>query len=364
MKMPKLYLRGKVYWYRFTWKDPNGTSQRIRKSTEQTDLDLATAIALDAVNKLREANESRILHRAPTLEDFLPTFEAWIANNADLSRATKKAYRWSVGILKKQDFAKIRMDRITNGEVATADLGENGSSRRMVLKVLRLAYSRASEPGPDRVFWGEIPKFKNPKTEPRSLAMTVEQGQIIASLMTGDARDIFIVLRATGARPSEIMSAKWQYVHFDPTGAPGASYIFNPKGKTRSARRRIPLLRDSEAIMRLRWEEQGSPSDGWCFPNDRKQAGHITNIDAAFTAARNAAGFPKELVLYCARHGAVTDAATVLNQKELMEIFGHSDVRVSMGYQHVDGEELNRRAAGRFSEPIGTGTKSCTVKVQ
>lgn len=53
-----------------------------------------------------------------------------------------------------------------------------------------------------------------------------------------------------------------------------------------------------------------------------------------FREARQKAGLPSSLVLYCARHtfGTVAYEATG-NQAMLMKVMGHSDVRTSMRYQ-------------------------------
>jgi site-specific recombinase XerD len=55
--------------------------------------------------------------------------------------------------------------------------------------------------------------------------------------------------------------------------------------------------------------------------------------------ARQAAGLPRELVLYCARHdfGSFVLAKTG-NLKAVMNAMGHGDVRSAMIYQHPEGE--------------------------
>jgi integrase len=361
MATRNVYRRGKTYYFDITGPD----GERIRRSTHQTDRKLAEAIALDALAAVRDANSSKILRKFPTLAEYIPTFEAWVKDTATLALNSKEAYQWAVNVIKRQDFAKRRMDKITNAEVSVADLGE-GYSRRLVLKVLRVIYTHASEPGSSgRVYWGEVPRFKLPTVQPRALAMTLDQARTIASLMSGDEREIFLVLRGTGCRPSEVMSARWEHVYLDPSRRYGASHIQIPKGKTKAAFRRVPLFHGSDPVLRTRWEDMGRPSKGWVFPKPDSKAGHWTTIDIAYRTARDAAGLPKELVLYCARHGAVTDAAPHCTQKELEEIFGHSDYQSSQGYQHVDGQALgqalNNRSAS-LSVPIVT--EDVTGKLQ
>jgi site-specific recombinase XerC len=60
--------------------------------------------------------------------------------------------------------------------------------------------------------------------------------------------------------------------------------------------------------------------------------------------ARQAAGLPRELVLYCARHdfGSFVLAKTG-NLKAVMNAMGHGDVRSAMVYQHPEGEIVRKR---------------------
>ena len=72
--------------------------------------------------------------------------------------------------------------------------------------------------------------------------------------------------------------------------------------------------------------------------------------------ARQVAGLPRELVLYCARHdfGSFVLAKTG-NLKAVMNAMGHGDVRSAMIYQHPEGEiirnALNARHISRPTEP-------------
>src|SRR5205807_495635 len=82
----------------------------------------------------------------------------------------------------------------------------------------------------------------------RSVAMTRNQADLIIMRMPdGDARDALSILRATGMRPKEVFSMRWEYVDFE------AKIYQNPKGKTKNARRTIPLLSPScEILLRRR----------------------------------------------------------------------------------------------------------------
>jgi integrase len=108
----------------------------------------------------------------------------------------------------------------------------------------------------------------------------------------------------------------------------------NPCGKTKSAKRPIPLLNGSLAVLQRRHMAQGFPAQGWIFPTKKSSTGHISTITKAFKTAREAAGLPAAMCVYTARHGALTDLGAVLSTAAIMEIGGHTDPRVAMKYQH------------------------------
>lgn len=65
---------------------------------------------------------------------------------------------------------------------------------------------------------------------------------------------------------------------------------------------------------------------------------------------RQAAGLPRESVLYCARHyfGSFVLAKTG-NLKAVMNAMSHGDVRSAMVYHHPDGEILRNALNARHN---------------
>jgi integrase len=106
----------------------------------------------------------------------------------------------------------------------------------------------------------------------RSIAMSRSDADAIAAKMpAGEAKDCFQVLRGTGMRPAETMSMRWEFLKLE-TGI-----YANPHGKTKSAKRPIPLLNGSLAVLQRRHMAQGFPAAGWIFPTKKAKTGHITN---------------------------------------------------------------------------------------
>jgi integrase len=77
--------------------------------------------------------------------------------------------------------------------------------------------------------------------------------------------------------------------------------------------------------------------EGWVFPSKRSAVGHLCSIDRLFREARQQAGLPKELVLYCARHDYGTRVLMRTgNLAAVMKTMGHRDVKTAMRYQHPE----------------------------
>lgn len=112
--------------------------------------------------------------------------------------------------------------------------------------------------------------------------------------------------------------------------------IFVPDSKTPSGRRRVPLSDRALVVLRARCEGR---NEGWLFPSDRARSGHLTTVSRLFREARDKAGLPKELVLYCSRHDYGTRVLQETgNLAAVMKTMGHKDVRTAMRYQHPELE--------------------------
>jgi integrase len=62
---------------------------------------------------------------------------------------------------------------------------------------------------------------------------------------------------------------RWEYINWD------SAFYFNPKGKTRKARRPVPLSDRVIALLRIIQHEQFGRADGWVFPSKKSRSGHI-----------------------------------------------------------------------------------------
>jgi integrase len=106
-------------------------------------------------------------------------------------------------------------------------------------------------------------------------------------------RDIVILMRDTGMRNQrELYRVRIENLDWE------NRVIFVPDSKTPEGR----LVPMSRRVLERLCARRGTRAEGWVFPSKRSAAGHLRSIDRLFREARQQAGLPKGLVLYCARH--------------------------------------------------------------
>jgi integrase len=127
-------------------------------------------------------------------------------------------------------------------------------------------------------------------------------------------------------RPEEVFRIRIEHIDWS------QRLIVNPNGKTKAARRHVPI---SERMLELLMVRCSDKREGWLFPSPRAKSGHLTTVAKQFREARSKAGLPESLVLYCARHTFGTAAyGAIGNLAMVMNVIGHTDVRTAMRYQH------------------------------
>ncbi len=107
-------------------------------------------------------------------------------------------------------------------------------------------------------------------------------------------RDVVTLMRETGMRNErELYRVRIEDIDWM------NKLIFIPDSKTANGRRKVPM---SDRVMVILGARCAGRSEGWGFPSKRSRAGHLTTVGKLFRQAREKAGLPKNLVLYCSRH--------------------------------------------------------------
>jgi integrase len=241
----------------------------------------------------------------------------------------------------------LKVDQITGDCAEQSKFPGSSANANCPLRTLRRMLHKAEE---WRVI-GHAPKIKMMKEHGRHLLLDDEaEKKLIAAALACNwrprtrelFRDIVILMRDTGMRNERelfrmrIDNLDWQN-----------RVIFVPDSKTVEGRRLVPMSSRFFEILRNRCSAR---QEGWVFPSKRSASGHLRSICNLFRKARNTAGLPKELVLYCARHDHGTRVLMRTgNLAAVMRTIGHHDVKTAMHYQHPELEIV--RAALDYRPP-------------
>ena len=270
-----IYKRGKIYWYKFMW---NG--ELIRESTKQgnhnTARNMESAHRASLANGLVGIREKK---QAPTLaefleKDFLPYVETHFASKPK----TAAYYAYGAALLKEAEMGSLRLDVITSQNAVGFIAKKSKLSPSTVncgLRTLRRALNLADE-------WGKIeraPKLTLAKGE-RQRDRIVTEPEFIAyrELCRQPWRDVATILYGTGMRPGEAYAMRWEHVLLNGKGG----LIQIADGKTKAARRFLPMVPEVYSTLKSRWEDQKQPTEGWVFPS-ASRSGHLEESSAKIT---------------------------------------------------------------------------------
>ena len=138
----------------------------------------------------------------------------------------------------------------------------------------------------------------------RERVVTHEEERAYLAVAKLPLRDIATAIIDTGLRPEEVFRMRWENLHLRPTGEGRFGHVFNPYGKTKYARRNIPLTARVKALLEMRHESQGKPKDGWVFPAKTESK----RVESVKSQHRKALKDSKvtPFVLYSLRHTMLT----------------------------------------------------------
>ena len=334
-----VYKRGKFYWYEFWFR-----GQRIRKSTGITNK--VAAQHAEAIHKAGLAEgRAGIVPPKPvrSFEDFVKNeFLPWSETQNQAHPRTHARYRESTKPL-LAFFGKAMLDSISNtrvegfklarsSEVSPATTNRDLAALRLILNLaVRLEYL-AKNPVKDVQFLDEGPgKMRIVSHEEQQKYMTAASPLL---------RDVAALIVETGMRPEEVFTIRKENVHLK------LGYMLVPSGKTRFARRNVPLTDITMRILKQRLLETKGP---FVFRGKGDFEKPLTTVRKAHHKALQMARINSPFRLYDFRHtfGSRTAMAGV-DLPTLKELMGHSDVSTTMRYVHPTPE--HKREAVRKLE--------------
>ena len=327
--------------------------------------------------------------RIPTLaqffgQDFKPYVEAHFAAKPK----TAEYYAYGVALLLEAGMGELPMNEISSQHAAgyiAKQAKRSPSTVNCGLRTLRRALNLADE-------WGKIdraPKFALAKGK-RQRERVVTQAEFLAyrDLCRQPWRDVATVLYGTGMRPGEAYKLRWEHLLLNSTGG----QIQIAEGKTKAARRLLPIVPEVYSALKMRHAEQNYPATGWVFPTG-SASGHIEECSASFhhneALQRHAAASAaykawkqggsrgdwvdavteasrlepeylrkhsitiqagcKPFEIYCLRHSALTMLAeSGCDAFTLARIAGHSSITITQRCCHPQADAIER-AFGNLS---------------
>lgn len=281
-------------------------------------------------------------------KDFIPYVEAKHAAKS----GTLEYYRDGANMILKCDWSIESLDQISDqhAQQFAAKLVKLSASRiNCGLRSLRRALNLAFE-------WGKLERpakislAKGEKQRDRVLS-DYEWEQYICECPQ-PWRDAALIIRGTGMRPGEVFALRWENIHLNGTGG----LIQITGGKTRAAKRMLPMLPPIYDALKIRHGAAGKPETGWIFPSSSAE-GHLNKDTAkdqhAKAIARANEKAEKEHTRklhsfqpYILRHTALTQLAQAgCDAFTLARIAGHSSITITQRYIHPQADAIERAFA-------------------
>lgn len=361
----------RYYKVKFQYK-----GETIHKATRATDAKTARSIEGTIRAELAKGNWG-ILERkpAPTLKDFLTKdFLPFTRTRCAGKPKTCEYYEYGADRLSSSDLASLKITDITSKhatQFASRNSNLKASTINCGLRTLRRAMNLAYE-------WGKLERpvrISLAKGErQRDRVLTDAEVTLYLDKCRQPWKDAATLILGTGMRPGEVYGLRWEFVLLNGSGG----LIQVSEGKSKAARRILPVIPDVYRMLKARHEAQGKPTAGWVFPSTAK-CGHLeqgtgkTQHTAAIAkvngeaikanAKLEAAGeTPLPLPLppfepYVMRHTALTRMSPFCDAFTLARIAGHSSITITQRYCHpqADAVEAAFSKFGNRSEVVTDG---------
>jgi integrase len=361
-----IYKRGKFYWYRFVF---NG--KLIRESTKQGNDKVARQ--MEAAHRTALAKgEVGIRDRKPTpsLKEFLQSEFLPYTKTAHAAKpGTLRYYQQGCDMLEQSKIAGLAIDQITDQnarhfEAEYSELSPSGINRglRTLRRALNLAYQWARIEKPIRIKLAKGEKQ-------RDRVLTDQELSNYLAACPQPWKDCATIVAEEGMRPGEVFVLRWQHILLNQYGG----LIRIADGKSKAARRVLPMTPNVYAVLVRRFEAAGEPGDGYVFPS-KSADGHLTGNVAKDQHARALKACDvAPFVPYILRHTALTNLAKKgADAHTLARIAGHSSIVITMRYVHPQADAIERvfalahgKVKGQLSaqtKQAGVGTKVGTIE--
>jgi integrase len=340
-----IFKRGNVYWYHFLF---NG--EHIQKSTKQGNP--RTARQIEAARRTALAKgEVGIEERktAPMFSAVAQRFLEHVEARHENKPQTVQFYAAKLNrLLEYQPFAGARIDRIDEGIIEgyvvarRASVGPATVNRELATlrRMLRLAHE-----------WREIQRVPRIRLltgeRVRDFVLSRKQEEIYLAACPQPLNDIAVLMLESGLRIGEALHLEWSDVTLVPVNGARFGFLRVREGKSKNARRIIPLTDRAAAMLSIRLKSRASQ---YVFANRDGKPYLGTSINHLHRDAcapkidgKRQVLFPADFVLHSLRHTMLTRLGeSGVDAFTIMRIAGHSSIVVSQRYIHPTPEAVER----------------------
>lgn len=295
-----VFKRGSVYKYHFVF---NG--EHIQRSTRQGNR--RVAVDMEAAHRTSVAKgEVGFGDRktSPTLKEFAPRFTAFIETNNGNKPETVRFYLGKLDrLLAYEPLAKSRLDRIDVAEideyiqhrsevVSTVTVNRELATLR---RLLHIAVEWKLIPA--------VPKIRLLKGERQREFVLSPAGEVeYLRLAPQPLKDAAILMLDTGLRVGELVKLTWADVQLEPVGSAAFGYVRVREGKSKQAKRTVPITARTRLILEERLRTCDCESESRVFGIERG-----TSLDHLHAKVRPLMKTPSEdFVLHSLRHTMLT----------------------------------------------------------
>jgi integrase len=335
-----VYRRGKIWWYGFKFQ-----GRKIQESTGFTNK--TSALRCEAKRKAdlldRRAGFTKA-KLAPKFEDYAEQFLFW--SQEQHRPKTHALHSWNCKTLKRF-FSGKYLDEITTEMVEDFKSARKhelrhkakdarpvtGATVNRALTTLKLLYYQAERS--DYVVKNPVvgvAMFRESLDSMR--VITFEEQAAYLNHASQPLSDIAKVMLDTGMRPEEVFRIRVDNIDFRQKA------IFNPFGKTKAARRTIPMTDDVSCLFKGRIKKLEEKKTPFIFPSPYDYQKPIGSVKKAHRLAADAAGIKGHFRLYDLRHTFATRAvAAGADLPTLSALLGHTTIQMTMRYVHPAAEQ-------------------------
>lgn len=326
-----LYKRGGIWWMNFWIEDLHvQKSTKCKNKRDAADVERAfrTQIAKSEVG-LEEKKP------VPSFKAAITEFLIWSKAEHTAKPNTHRCYLTASKPLliffKDKPLDQIQIDNVENYKQTRLNQISDRTKRKLSpatcnreLATLRKLYYYFIEKRRLKLI-NPVSGVKFPKEGNSFKSVVSEKDEQLYSMASSQPlRDVAILIVETGARPEEVFSIERKNVNLE------QGFVFIPKGKTKSATRKIPLTSRAKSVLRSRMEV----ASGEFLFNNEATGKPLTTLKTAHKGAikrSNVAWFR----IYDLRHTFATrfiesggDLVT------LASLLGHSNIQMVMRYAH------------------------------